>query len=149
MPLLSYFGRHIFRFGNVFMYSMEIGELANMTHIKNGWRQTNKSQGARQTAHSYGRQHAIRRPLVNLESLPCHDADFRGHTSHDLHKTASTVTAAASVVCKRVLKGDWEDLSNVMDFRVISQISLKSTYPNLIRYSRDNLPVAAVFLPNI
>jgi len=60
MHLLSHFCDHIPQFGNIPMYSTEIGELAHKTQIKDGWRQSNKNNPARQIVHSYGRQHAIR-----------------------------------------------------------------------------------------
>ena len=58
--LLSHFCDHIRQFGNIPMYSMEIGELAHKTQIKEGRRQSNKNDAARQIVHSYGRQHAFR-----------------------------------------------------------------------------------------
>ena len=69
MHLLSHLCDDIRQFGNVPMYSTEIGELAHKTQIKEGWRQSNKNKAARQLVHSYGRQHAIRMRLLNLESL--------------------------------------------------------------------------------
>ena len=66
MHLLSHFCDHIRQFGNIPMYSTEIGELAHKTQIKDGWRQSNKNDAARQIVHSYGRQHAIRMRLLNL-----------------------------------------------------------------------------------
>jgi len=146
MHLLSHFCDHIRQFGNIPMYSMEIGELAHKTQIKHGWRQSNKNDAARQIVHSYGRQHAIRMRLLNLESLKCSDADLSGDVLHHLDRTGSTVTAEAPVVCMRVLKGRWEDVSNVVDFGRISGVSLEIIYRKLIRYSRRNLP-AAPYLP--
>ena len=105
MDPLSHFCDHIRQFGNIPMYSMEIGELPHKTQIKAGWRQSNKNNAARQIVHSYGRQHAIRIRLLNLESLKCRDADLSSDVLHHLDRTASTVTAAAPVVRRRVLKG--------------------------------------------
>jgi len=142
MHLLSHFCDNIPQFGNIPMYSTEIGELAHKTQIKAGWRQSNKNDAARQIVHSYGRQHAIRMRLLNLESLKCHDADLSGDVLHHLDRTARTVTAAGPVVRRRVLKGRREDVSNVVDFSQISGVSLEIIYPELIRYSRHNLPAA-------
>jgi len=80
--------------------------------------------------------------LLNLESLKCRDPDLSGDLLHDLDRTASTVTAAAPVVPRRVLKGSWEDVSNVVDFSRISGVSREIVYRELIRYSRHNLPAA-------
>ena len=142
MHLLSHFCDHIRQFGNIPMYSTEIGELAHKMQIKDGWRQSNKNDAARQIVHSYGRQHAIRMRLLNLESLKCRDADLSGDVLHQLDGTASTVTGAAPVVRRRVLKGRREDVSKVVDFSRISGVSLEIIYRELIRYSRHNLPAA-------
>jgi len=56
---LSHYCDHIHQFGNIPIYSPEIGELAHKTQIKDGWRQSNKNDAARQIVHSYGCQHAI------------------------------------------------------------------------------------------
>jgi len=142
MHLLSHFCDHIRQFGNIAMYSTEIGEAAHNTQIKDGWGQSSKNDIGRQIVHSYGCQHAIRIRRLNLESLKCHDADLSGDVLHHLDRTASTVTAAAPVVGRRVLKGRREDVSNVVDFGRISGVSLEIIFPELIRYSRHNLPAA-------
>ena len=69
MHLISHFHDHIYQFGNIPMYSTEYGELAHEEQIKEGWRRSNKIDAARQILSSYGRQHAIRIRLLNLESL--------------------------------------------------------------------------------
>ena len=71
MHLLRHFCDHLRQFGNIPMYSTEIGELAHKTQIKDGWRQSNKNDAARQMVHSYRGQHAIRMRLLKLESLKC------------------------------------------------------------------------------
>ena len=142
MYLLSHFCDHIRQFGNIPRYSTEIGELAHKTQIKTQWRQSNKNDAARQIVHSYGRQHAIRMRLFNLESVKCRDADLSGDVLLHLDRTASTMTAAAPVVSRRVLKGRREGMSNVVDFSRISGVSLDIIYPELIPYSRHNLPAA-------
>jgi len=119
-----------------------MGELAHKTQIKGGWRAWNKNDAARQIVHSYGRQHANRMRLLNLESLKCRDADLSADVVHHLDRTASTVTAAPPFVRRRVLKGPREDVSNVVDFSRISRVSLEIIYHELIRYSRHNLPAA-------
>jgi len=80
--------------------------------------------------------------LLNLESRECRDADLSGDVLHHLDRTATTVTAAAPVVRRRVLKGRREDVCNVVDCSRISGVSLKIIYRELIRYSRHNLPAA-------
>jgi len=82
MHLLCHFCDHLRQFGNILMYSTEIGELAHKMQIKDGWRQSNKNDAARQIVHSYGRQHAIRMLLLNLESVNCRDANLSGDILH-------------------------------------------------------------------
>ena len=52
------------------------------------------------------------------------------------------MTAAAPVVGRRVLKGRWEDVSNVVDFGRMSGVSLEIIYRELIGCSRHNQPAA-------
>ena len=82
MHLRSHFCDHTRQFGNIPIYSTEIQELAQKTQIKDGWRQSNKNDAARQIVHGYGRQHAIRMRLLNLESLNCRDTNLSGDVLH-------------------------------------------------------------------
>jgi len=132
MHLLSHLCEHIRQFGNIPMYSTEIGELPHKMQIKDGWRQSNKHDAARQIVHSYCRQHAIRMRLLNRESLKCRDDDLSGDVLHHLDSPASTVTVAAPFVSRRVLKGRREDVSNVVDFSRIFEVSLRILYRELI-----------------
>jgi len=139
MHLLSQFCDHIRQFGNIPMYSTEIGELGHKTQIKEGWHQSNKNNAARQILHSYGRQHAIRMRLLNLQSLKHRGAVFCPDWLKHLYRTTSTVSPP--VICRRILKGCRGDLSNIVDFSRISGVSLEIIYRELIRYSSHNLPI--------
>ena len=44
------------------------------------------------------------------------------------------------VVHRRILKRYWDQVSNVLDFSTVLGVSLESKGPELIRYSRHNLP---------
>ena len=140
--LLSHFCNHICEFGNIPMYSTEIAELAHKTQIKDACRQLNKNNVACHIVHSFGRQHAIRMRLSNLESPKCRDADLSGDVFHHSDRTASTLTAAAPVVRSRVLNGGREDVSNMVDFSRILGVLLEMIYRQLIQYSRHNLRLA-------
>ena len=122
------------------MYSMEIGELAHKTQIKEGWRQSNKNNAVRQIVHSYGRQQAIRMRLLNLRSLKNRGAYLSPDVLKHLDRTTSTVSPP--VICRRILKGGRSDVSNIVDFSQVSGVSLEIIYRELIRYSRHNLPAA-------
>jgi len=124
------------------MYSTEIREVAYKTQIKDKWCQSNTNDMGRQIVHSDRRQHAIGMRLLNLESLKCRDGNLSGDVLHQLARMASTLTAAAPAVRRRVLKGCREDVSNVNDFGWILGVSLEIIYHQLIRYSRHNLPTA-------
>ena len=140
MYLLSHFCDHIRQFGNIPIYSTDIGELAHKTQIKDGWRQSNENDAARQIVHSYDRQHAIRMRLLNLESVQARGAYLSADVLQHLDRTPSTVSQ--QVIRRRILKGCREDVSNVVDFSRISGVLLEIIYRELIRYSRHNLPAA-------
>jgi len=89
--------------------------------------------------HSYGCQHAIRMRLLNLQSLKNPAADLSPHVLKHLDRTTSKVSPA--VVCRRIVKGRRGNVSNNVDFGWISQVSHEIIYRELIRYSRDNLPI--------
>ena len=91
----------------------------------------------RQIVHSYGRQHAIRIRLLNLQSLKDRGAYLSPDVLKHLDRTSSTVLPA--VICRRILKGRGGDVSNSFDFGRISGVSLEIIYCELIRYSRHNL----------
>jgi len=139
MDLLSHFCDHIRQFGNIPMYSTEIGELAHKTQIKEGWRQSNQNDAGRQIVHSYGRQHAIRMRLLNLQSLKNRGRDLSPDVLKHLARTTGTVSPP--VICRRILKGGRGDVSNIVDFSRILGVSLEIIYPELIRYSSHNLPI--------
>jgi len=136
--LLSHFGDHIRQFGNIPMYSTEFGELARKEQIKEGWRRSNKNDAQRQIVHSYSRQHAIRRRLLNLECLRHRGADLSTDVMQHLASTTSSVTAP--VVRSRILEAGRDEVSNLGDFSKVSGVSLASICRELIRYSRHNLP---------
>ena len=139
MHLLSHFCDHILQFGNIPMYSPEMGELAHKTQIKKGWPQSNKNNTACPMVHSYSCQHAIRMRRFNLESLQDRAEGLSTDVLKHLDRTTSTLSQ--TVIRQRILKGGREDVSNVDDFRRISGVLLNIIYRELIRYSRHNIPI--------
>jgi len=137
MHLLSHFCDHIRQLGNIPMYSTEFGELTHKTQIKAGWRQSNKNDVSRQIVQSYSRQHGIRIRLLNLESLRRCGADLSPDVVEQLDAT-STTTARA--ICRRMLMGCRDDVSNMDDFSRVLGVSIRIICRGLIRYSRHNLP---------
>jgi len=139
MHLQSHFCDHIRQFRNIPMYSMEIGELAHKTQINKGWRQSNKNDAAVQIVHSYGRQHAIRMRLLNLQSVKNHGADLSPDVLKHFDSTARTVSPPG--ISWRILKGRQGGVCNIVDFSRILGVSLKIIYRQLIQYTRHNLPI--------
>jgi len=88
--------------------------------------------------YSYSRQDAIRRRLLNLESLQRSGANLSTDVLQHLESTTSAVTAP--VFRGRILKGRQDDVSNILDFSKVSRVSLESICRKLIRYSRHDLP---------
>jgi len=129
--LLSHLGDHIRQFGNIPMYSTELGELAHKEQIKDTWRRSNKNYPLHQIVHSYSRQHAIRMRFLNLESLGRRGADLSADVLQHLASTTSAVTA--SVIRRRILKGHRNDVSNVLDYSKMSGVSLESICRELVR----------------
>jgi len=87
--LLSHLSDHIGQFGNIPMYWTETAELAQKTHLKDGWRQSNKNDASCQIMHSNSRQHAVRMKLSNLVSI-CHcGGDFSLDVLQHLDMTSS------------------------------------------------------------
>ena len=138
MHLISHFRDHICQFGNIPMFSTEYGELAHREQIKDGYQRSNKIDAARQILSSYGRQHAIRMRLLNLEFLRHAGADLPGEVVEYLEKTR---TAPAPPAYRRILKGRRDNVRDVVDFGRVLDVSSEAICRELIRYSRLSLPL--------
>jgi len=137
--LLSHFCDHIRQFGNIPIYSTEFGELVHKTQIKAGWRQSNKNDATRQIVQSYSRHHGIRMRLLNLESVRGCGTDLSPDVVEQLDTTSTTT---APDIRRRMLKGPWDDVSNMGDFSRVLGVSIQIICRGLIRYSWHNLPPA-------
>src|ERR687895_1162591 len=69
MHLLTHFRQHVERFGNIPMYSTDVGELAHKEQIKEGWRKSNKNNATCQMLHHYSRQHVIGMRIQTLAAI--------------------------------------------------------------------------------
>ena len=65
----THFQQHVECFGNILMYSIDMGEIANKEQIKEGWRKSNKNNATRQMLHHYSRQHVIGMRILNLAPI--------------------------------------------------------------------------------
>jgi len=137
MHLISPFRDHISIFGHIPKYSTEYGELAHKEQIKDGWRRSNKIDAVRQRLSSYGRQHAIRMRILNLEFLQRAGADLPTEVVEHLEKTRPAPTPPAH---RGILKGRRDSIHDVVDFGRACDISPETICRELIPSSRLSLP---------
>jgi hypothetical protein len=78
LHLLVHFCSHVRKFGNIPMYSTDVGELAHKVQIKEGYRRSNKNDAAKQILNYYGRVHAISMRLLTLQALKAGTPEWEG-----------------------------------------------------------------------
>ena len=66
--LLSHFGDHIRRFGNIQMYLTELGETNHKTIIKKGYRRSNKNDASHQILRTYARLDRFKIHEMNIQA---------------------------------------------------------------------------------
>jgi len=132
MHLISLFRDHIYMFGNIPMYSTVYGELAHKEQIKDGWRRSNKIDAARDILSSYGRQHAIRMRIFNLEFLQCAGADLPTEVVEHSEKTRPAPRPPAD---RRILKRRRDNIQNLVDVCRAYDISPETICAEMIRSS--------------
>ena len=66
--LLVHYSSHVREFGNIPMYSTDVGELAHKVQIKEGYRNFNKIDAVRQILAYYGRVHAFSKRYLTLHA---------------------------------------------------------------------------------
>ena len=69
LHLLVHYCSHIRKFGNIPMYSTDVGELAHKVQIKEGYWHSNKNKALGQILQYYGRVYAISMRLLTLRAL--------------------------------------------------------------------------------
>ena len=67
--LLVHYCSDVQKFGNIPMYSTDVGELAHKVQVKEGDRDSNKNDASCQILHYYGRVHVVSTRLVTLCAL--------------------------------------------------------------------------------
>lgn len=149
LHLLVHYCSHVRKFGNVPMYSTDVGELAHKVQIKEGYRHSNKNEASRQILQYYGRVHAVSMRLLTLQALDARrpegdnglfdDADrcFLDEIcpTRDSKQTRETEGTRP----RRLLKG--RD-TNVNNFQQLSQnlgVPVEGIFRELIRFSRRSL----------
>ena len=78
LHLLVHYCSHVQRFGNIPMYSTDVGELAHKVQIKEGYRRSNKNDAARQILFYYDRIHAVSMRMLTLHALQVQKPDCEG-----------------------------------------------------------------------
>jgi len=66
--LLSHFGYYVWRFGNIQMYSTELGEASQKTMIKEGYRQSNRNHASYQILRTYARLDSFKIHEMNVKA---------------------------------------------------------------------------------
>ena len=70
--LLSHFGDHIRRFGNIQMYSTDSGKTNHKTMVKEGYQLSNKSNGSHQILQTYARLDSFKIHEMNIQAVLPH-----------------------------------------------------------------------------
>jgi hypothetical protein len=152
MHLVTHFRRHVERFGNIPMFSTDVGEIAHKEQIKEGWRKSNKNNAARQILHHYSRQHAIGMRIQTLATIEREYGADKFPDIKDVHTTSASVLStsimahiqepfpvAQPVTPRRILRGRRPGIKNLVDFCLDVGLSLDTISNELSRYSRKNL----------
>ena len=148
LHLLVHYCSHVRRFGNIPMYSTDVGELAHKVQIKEGYRRSNKNDAARQILFYYDRVHAVSMRMLTVHALQAQKPDCEG-LSGDAERaflreagqsqSPTRPTQAGGPRPKRLLRSRY---ANVDSFRQLSRnldIPVERIFEELVRYSRRSL----------
>jgi len=148
LHLLVHYCSHVRKFGNIPMYSTDVGELAHKVQIKEGYRHSNKNDASRQILEYYGRVHAVSMRLLTLRALQAEkpedgelfeDADRRFLNETGPSYPATRLTQTEGTRPRKLLRGRDE---NIDDFEQLSgnlRIPVDRLFYELLRYSRRSL----------
>jgi len=129
MHYLTHFASPVRRFGSISMYSTEIGELAHKDQIKDGYRRSNKNEGARQILSHYGRQHALGIRLQTIEAL----AKVEGVIVVE-HSGMEMPTVPSHSTPRRVLKGRMKNTSTLTELCTALDIHYSNMMEEILRF---------------
>ncbi|KAG0132531.1 hypothetical protein HOY82DRAFT_483919, partial [Tuber indicum] len=87
--LLSHFKDHVWRFGNIQMYSTESGESNHKTMIKVGYRRSNKNDTSHQIRRTYARLDSFKIQEMNVEESSPRPIKDRQHDQKHKRKVGS------------------------------------------------------------
>ena len=139
MHLLVHFPSHVLQFGNIQMYSTDIGELAHKDQIKEGYRHSNRNDAARQILKYYGHIHAINMRVQTLASLvknlesssvPVELDKFLTECRLDLSSSQSEAQTP-----KRRLRGMHLKVNSLKDLCGNLEVPVETMVERLVKYS--------------
>ena len=140
MHLMTHFHDHILRFGNLPIYSTEIGESSHRTQIKEGYYHSNRNNYVHQILGYYGRHHAMHMRQENLRALLPENETYNEDLNPVLGPSPNTVAPRQSLRHLRARQGGSRVVSDVQSrlFRFIHNLDVCKL---LISYSRLSLPI--------
>lgn len=148
MHLLVHYCSHVEKFGNIPMYSTDVGELAHKVQIKEGYRHSNKNDASRQILDYYGRVHAVSMRLLTLRILRAEkpdeeelfdDADRRFLDETGPSRLAARLTQTEGTRPKKLLRGRYANIDDLTQLSENIGISVNRLLQELVRYSRRRL----------
>ena len=140
MHLLVHYSSHVREFGNIPMYSTDMGEQAHKVQIKEGYRHSNKNDAVRQILDYYGRIHAFSmryQTLYALEKLRDEGGNGRlllGETGLSHPRPSPPGTRP-----KRLLKGPHANVDGLTHLALNLDIPIARVFEELVKYSRRSL----------
>ena len=148
LHLLVHYCSHVRKFGNISMYSTDIGELAHKVQIKEGYRRSNKNDAAQQILDYYGRVHAISMRQLTLHALQAEMPEWRG-LSGDPEWNALGERGLSHFPLgpsqewclrpRRLLKGRYTDVDSFRQMSRTLDIPVDRIFEELVRYSKRSL----------
>ena len=132
MHLLTHFHEHIVQFGNIPMYSTEIGESSHRTQITEGYRHSNRNDYVHQILAHYGRHQAFHMQVENLRALT-----QGGKDNEELANVLGPTTDAAKSTGLRRLRGKHQ--GNRMLAGILKLFTEVDLLKLLVTYSQLNL----------
>jgi len=132
MHYLTHFASHVRRFGSITMYSTEIGELAYMDQVKDGYRRSNKNDAAQQILSQYGRQHALGMRVQSIEALlKVKGVIVAEHSGMEMRAFSSQSTP------RRILKGRMKNTSRLTELCATLNIHYADMMQERLRFTRQ------------
>jgi hypothetical protein len=148
LHLLVHYCSHVRNFGNIPMYSTDVGELAHKVQIKEGYRHSNKNDASRQILDFYGRVHAVSMRLLTLHALQAEKQGGQGVLSDSNRRFLDEMSPATPAMRqprtgdsrpRKLLRGRYANVDNFEQLAANLHIPVDRLFEELIRYSRRSL----------